>query len=155
MMQTVVCKLLRKVMMGQASREREDGSWRTISNVQVLALFDLAPLHTELAVRRLRMLAGAVRDPVHHTIFTAAMFGDMANVECPPDGPRPHLHQLISDLGLLSLSDALAMFVDTIVEYPLVLFTGPEVREAFLKVGFSEIENGYMSPAVPPSSGPS
>ena len=62
-MQTIICKLLRTIMIGQATMDTNDGAKRTISNIQVLALFDLAPVHVELSVRRLRLFAGVVRDP--------------------------------------------------------------------------------------------
>ena len=73
-------------------------------------MFDLAPFHIELAVRRLRFVAGAVRDPEHRVpFFVAALFGGMINVESNPDGHHLHLQQLIGDLKLLGHVDSLVI----------------------------------------------
>ena len=55
--------------MGQASHARHDGQQRTLTNGQVLALFDIAPIHIEIDVRRIRLIAGVVVDPGHHEVF--------------------------------------------------------------------------------------
>ena len=93
-MQSVVSRLLRKVMMGQASHERHGGRQRTLTNVQVLELFDLAPIHIDLAVRRLRMLVAVVAELWYHELFASAMFGEYVSVDFATDGPHPDLQQL-------------------------------------------------------------
>ena len=94
-MQFVVSMFLRKVMMGQTSHERHYRHQRTLKNVQMLRLFDIAPIHVELAVRRLRMLVGVATEPGYQEVFASTMVGECVNVEFAP-GPPPSTSSTIN-----------------------------------------------------------
>ena len=107
-MQRSVCKLVRRLLRGQATNDL-NGHKSTLTNVQVSSLIGLAPIHAELIVLRIRWFAQIVSGPNHHTQYIAAMFGDMINVDNDvPNKNHPRFQQLVNGFNMLEFDDELA-----------------------------------------------
>jgi hypothetical protein len=115
----------------------------------VLAAFELAPIHIELAVHRLKMLAVIAKDKEYHELFIAAMFGEMVNAPSRDVGPHPHLQQMINDFRLLALIDELAEDSEYLVMNPSAIFYNNDINKKFGTVDLSVIKYRYINPAVP------
>jgi hypothetical protein len=101
MIQAAVSKLARRVLAGRATTVNPDGGKVTLTNIKVLSIFHLAPIHIEIAVLRIKFYQAIAKEPEHHLLFLGVMFGKLVNVVSEPDSPHPHLQQLVADVRYL------------------------------------------------------
>jgi hypothetical protein len=86
--QAEFAKEARSVLMGDAcEKPGADNSLShpvSRSKVEVLALFDIAPIAVECATMRLKWLSQIIRCPENHRLYIAAMFGklDVGEFDC-------------------------------------------------------------------------
>eukprot|EP00972_Heterocapsa_arctica_P095765 14123806-Heterocapsa_arctica.AAC.1 len=84
-LETLMVKYLRAMMMGAASgreaNDDEDGDskvkYRSMSNDAVLKFWSVAPLFTELRIRRLKWLQAIAADVHGNVQLLAALFGEI------------------------------------------------------------------------------
>ena len=110
---------------------------------------------TELVIQRLRWLQALVRNPTHHEMYWAAMFGRMG-FESGDFNHRegghthPWVRQLRSDFERLATLEAAETVARIVLDNPMALVHDADLGEAFCFIDVRELRAKFLTVHIPP-----
>ena len=135
--------------------EREDGSERVVAratNEQILARIRIAPIETELRIRRLHMLREMVRQPETAAQCITAVFvklkGHKESAEMGPqlrEGSTPRMHQFSRDILELERELAGCTIATDMGGDFRRLFADGGVRAQFMRADFTILKHAFLT----------
>ena len=154
----LVAQLGRRSMLGKAcwqgSAHKHCMTWQ-----EVLTYWQIAPMHTEAKIRRLRWYQVMVEHPKDFVQVFAAIFGQMRAEVGPTSLVGGYLSKDANPWAKRFLVDILSMgdgmesaenLVEALEKCPLRLFSRSELGEEFCSLDVGELRNRCFRASVPP-----
>ena len=148
-----IALLARKVLLGGGLMIARILSTSSRSPMQQhFACFSVTPPSSAVQVQRLRLWQQVVKHPERSVCLLGSMFGEPCWGHSKPNAGTQHKYVglLCADLCALAALTSLESYIGAVQSNPLVLFTGPDIRDAFLRADPAILLAARCSIAIPP-----
>ena len=144
--------LARKVLLGRACDRSHPQHFKSLTNAATLRMLQCHPPSSAVQVQRLRLWQQVVKHPERSVCLLGSMFGEPCWGHSKPNAGTQHkyVELLCADLCALAALTPLESYIGAVQSNPLVLFTDPDIRDAFLRADPAILLAARCSIAIPP-----